>query len=148
MKIQSAMTAAVTVVLAGCMSMQPVKQPVEFLQRNNPEVLRLHQPGQELVVLRSPRLLSNGTVAGFDVIENANAEYSLSAFQVVEAKQIDKTRTAFLAAAGAALVGVAAWGIAHPGEGKSRFCERGDCVQAMVSARRGVNIPLSALLRR
>lgn len=129
--------------LPACSSVQRVRAPVQFLERNNPEFVRLYKPGEPLVVLRSPRLIGD-TIVGFDMTEKEDARYMLSEFQSMDAKQLDKRRTTFFALSSAVVAGFIVWGISLRGSGQ-RFCEGRDGTDCRDVPTHAARVPLVQL---
>lgn len=111
--------------LPACTTLRPVDSPVTYLERNNPEAVRIYTQQGDLAVLRAPRLSGN-RISGFNVIEGEDETFDVTRIQRMEVKQIDRGRTTLFVGAIAALAGVGVYMIANAGEGKGLICDSYD----------------------
>jgi hypothetical protein len=115
----------IAVALSACTTLQTVDSPVTYLERNNPEAVRIYTQQGELAVLRAPRL--NGTsVSGFNVVEGEDATFNISGIQRMEVKQVDRGRTALFIGAMSVLGGAGIYMIGKAGGGKDLICDSYD----------------------
>jgi len=115
----------IALALSACTTLQTVDSPVTYLERNNPEAVRIYTQQGDLAVLRAPRL--NGTsVSGFNIVDGEDATFNISGIQRMEVKQVDRGRTALFIGAMSVLGGAGIYMIGKAAGGKDLICDSYD----------------------
>jgi len=114
-------SALLVIALASCTSIQPVRSPVEFLTRHNPDHVKV-VAGGEIYVLSSP-FLRRDTLFGFNEVEREEGRLAVASLEQMEARQLDRTRTTLLVGGVAALVTAGVVMISRSGDAEHFFCD-------------------------
>lgn len=104
--------AAALVLLAGtgCVTVQPVLQPAEFIPRANPDVVVVIYKDNSQVPVAKPRLVGD-TLVGTWLGVGEPVSVRLSEIQRIDAKQRSRKRTVLMIAGVAVLAAGGTWGI-------------------------------------
>ena len=116
---------AVAVVLGtmGCSSLQPVRQPAEFISASTPPVVYVTHRNRALIVIERPRV-SGDTVYGNWQGQSRPVAVPLSQVQSMLARRKDGGRTALLVAGVTILTGAGVYAMVQPANGQNDwYCD-------------------------
>jgi hypothetical protein len=108
MTVSRAMVAALAVATAACSSVQPIREPVQFIAASSPSLVYVTHRNRSVLAIANPRV-SGDTLHGTWAGETRPVALPLSQVQSVEALQRDRKRTAFLVAGLGIFTGVAVY---------------------------------------
>jgi hypothetical protein len=111
-----------TVVTTACSTLQPVASPSAFVEQRRPEWVRVTSNEGTTYVLQRPSF-TDGTLQGWETQARTEVRLSPSAIHRMEAKQIDRTRTALLIGGSALAAAGAVWAISTSGSGPRLICD-------------------------
>jgi hypothetical protein len=108
--------------VTACSTVRPVDSPSVFVQERRPDWVRVTNKEGSTFVLQRPTF-AQGTLQGFETQAREEIRLSPDAIQRMEAKQIDRTRTAVLIGGGALVAAGAVWAITSSGSGPRLICD-------------------------
>ena len=111
-----------TVVMTACSTIQPVESPGVFVEQRKPAWVRVTSNEGTTYVLQRPSF-TDGTLQGWETQARTEVRLSPNAIQRMEAKQIDRTRTALLIGGSALAAAGAVWAISTAGSGPRLICD-------------------------
>ncbi len=121
MKRASVVAALSVPIVSACMSLQPIREPAQFIAASHPRVVYVTATNRAQLAIELPRV-SGDTLHGTWVANGAPIAVPLSRVERVEAPQRDGART-FAFAAGAVVVGgVLIYAIAQSSTGEDIGC--------------------------
>ena len=109
--------AAALLSLAACATMQPVKDPAQFIPEASPQVVFVTYINRATMFVAQPRVSGDslfGTIQG----QSRPVAVSLGQIQLIEAMQHSRKRTTWMIAALAVATASGMWALLHSGVGE------------------------------
>ena len=95
MNLRRSIASVLLVSFTGCMAVQPVSAPEDYITNENPERVRATLVDGSIVVIDSPRVLDE-RVVGLDGATNDELSVPFANIPQLEARQVSKTRSLLL----------------------------------------------------
>jgi hypothetical protein len=102
----------------GCATLQPVRDPVEFIPHTNPQLVFVTYINRTKMFVAQPRVSGDSLFGTMHGRSHAVA-VPLSQIRLIQARQLDRTRTGLLIAGLAVAVASSVWALGQTGAGES-----------------------------